>query len=89
LAEKNIAAQGKRIETKDLMSVSPPAAGPGFPLQSFLPLCGKKGFPLQSRLHGRAAILLMQNRDQPSRPTGWLRNCVCEAFTISLLAHAA
>jgi hypothetical protein len=21
---------------------------PGFPLQSFLPLCGKKGFPLQS-----------------------------------------
>jgi hypothetical protein len=36
------------------------AAGPGFPLQSFLPPGGKKGFPLQSlappqRMHGRAA----------------------------------
>jgi hypothetical protein len=35
---------------------------PGFPLQSFLPPCGKKGFPLQSRLHGRPA---------PLRPTGF------------------
>jgi hypothetical protein len=34
-----------------------PARGqkkPGFPLQSFLPLCGKKGFPLQSLAHGNA-----------------------------------
>jgi hypothetical protein len=44
---------------------------PGFPLQSFLPLCGKKGFPLLSRLHGRAAILQVffkRNGLPPVRP---------------------
>jgi hypothetical protein len=34
----------KRIELKELMGVSPPAAGPGFPLQSFLPQTAKKDF---------------------------------------------
>ncbi|MDR1317828.1 MAG: hypothetical protein LBK13_13260, partial [Spirochaetales bacterium] len=38
---------------------------PGYPFHPFLPLRGKKGFPLLSRMHGRAANLRMQIRDQP------------------------
>jgi hypothetical protein len=40
---------------------------PGFPLQFFLPRCGKKGFPLQSGLHGRAVILLCKIATNPLR----------------------
>jgi hypothetical protein len=42
------------------------APKPGYPLQSFLPRCGKKGFPLLSLAHGRQAVLFHQHGASPT-----------------------